>query len=183
MIELWRDVPGWEDLYSVSDLGRVRSKDRVTLARDPHGNPGLRRYRGRVLRANRAANDYPRVRLCRQGEATDAYVHDLVAAAFIGPKPHGLQVCHGDGNPANNAARNLRYGTPRENCADMVRHGRAGKTRGSQVPAAKLNERDIPRIRMLAAGGASQRAIGLAFDVSHNRVGEILRNKAWKHVQ
>ena len=50
-------------------------------------------------------------------------VHQLVAEAFIGPRPPGLHVCHNDGDPANNQPSNLRYDTPSENSYDTVRHG------------------------------------------------------------
>jgi molybdenum cofactor biosynthesis enzyme MoaA len=59
------------------------------------------------------------------------YVHHLVAELFIGPRPEGHQVRHFDGNSANNAATNLRYGTQSENELDKVRHGthrNAGRT-------------------------------------------------------
>jgi len=50
-------------------------------------------------------------------------VHRLVAAAFIGPCPDGLQVRHLDGNPSNNNVINLAYSTAKENNADMDLHG------------------------------------------------------------
>nr|WP_232111245.1 HNH endonuclease signature motif containing protein [Nocardia wallacei] len=50
--------------------------------------------------------------------------HSLVAEAFIGPRPEGLQVCHNDGDPTNNMLANLRYDTPSENQTDIVRHGK-----------------------------------------------------------
>lgn len=51
------------------------------------------------------------------------YVHHLVAEAFIGPRPAGLEIRHLDGDSRNNAAANLRYGTHSENELDKVRHG------------------------------------------------------------
>lgn len=50
-------------------------------------------------------------------------VHVLVAAAFHGPRPEGLEVCHNDGNPQNNVASNLRYDTMSGNMLDRVKHG------------------------------------------------------------
>lgn len=55
------------------------------------------------------------------------YVHKLVLEAFVGPCPTGLQCCHEDGNPANNALTNLRWDTPVSNQADRDRHGRTNK--------------------------------------------------------
>lgn len=105
MSERWLPVPGSEG-YEVSDQGRVRN------ART-----------GRLL-AGHSDRGYRRVNL---GAARRARVHELVLLAFVGPRPEGL---HGDGDRANNALANLRWGTRAENCADTVRHGRS--TRGDR---------------------------------------------------
>lgn len=54
---------------------------------------------------------------------TKRTVHSLVALAFIGPRPHGYEVCHNNGNPLDNRVDNLRYGTSADNKLDQVRHG------------------------------------------------------------
>lgn len=84
-----------------------------------------RLYGGRI----RKAYLHPRsghllVDLYRDNVRSKQYVHQLVAAAFIGPCPEGQEVRHWDGDPSNNAASNLLYGTHAENMQDMVRHGR-----------------------------------------------------------
>lgn len=66
---------------------------------------------------------YPTMRI----SGRTRYVHDLVAEAFLGPKPQGLEVCHGDNNTRNNAASNLRYATRSENHRDKRKHGTNGR--------------------------------------------------------
>lgn len=114
-VEEWRAVVGWEGLYEVSSLGRVRSLPRQTS----HGIVG-----GRVLKPspNKRRNNYLQVGLSNVTRRT-AKVHVLVAAAFHGERPDGMEIRHLDGDPANNAASNLRYGTKSENMLDAVRHG------------------------------------------------------------
>lgn len=51
------------------------------------------------------------------------WAHRMVAEAFLGPCPKGLEVCHGDGNPINNRVGNLRYDTHRNNMLDAIQHG------------------------------------------------------------
>lgn len=58
----------------------------------------------------------------------------LVGEAFLGPRPDGLETRHLDGNPANNSARNLRYGTKSENAQDRVRHGHHENTLKTHCP-------------------------------------------------
>lgn len=114
--ERWRPVVGFEDRYEVSSLGRVRSLARI----DSLG----RQVPRRILKAPLTPYDYPRVTLHLNGARSKARVHVLVAEAFLGPRPSGMEVCHVDGDPANNAVTNLRWDTHRSNQRDVVRHGR-----------------------------------------------------------
>lgn len=120
-METWRDIPGWEGEYQVSDLGRVRSVDRITAN-------GARR-RGKTLSLNRAGKYYSEgrgywhVALSRDGKAHHFNVHTLVAAAFLGPRPDDAVVCHNDDDPFNNEATNLRYDTYGANLRDSVKAG------------------------------------------------------------
>ena len=66
--EQWRDIDGYDGIYQVSDLGRVRS---------------LKFGKVRVLRASKNDNGYLCVNLCQDGKQKSVYVHRLVASAFI----------------------------------------------------------------------------------------------------
>lgn len=117
--EIWKPIVGWEELYEVSDHGRVRSLDRTT----PTKNGRTAILRGRVLRATANSNGY-KIAILQSGPRRSAKrVHRLVLEAFVGPCPDGMQVCHSDGNRVNNSLGNLRYGTTSENRLDSVKHG------------------------------------------------------------
>lgn len=117
-VEEWRAVAEFAGLYEVSNLGRVRSIDR----RVPAGPGRTRMTRGRVLSVQ---NDrYSHLAIKIDGEYHNRYVHRLVADAFLGPCPNGMEVCHNDGDPFNNRVENLRYDTHSENQRDIVRLGR-----------------------------------------------------------
>lgn len=105
--EEWRPIPGFEG-YLVSNHGRVLSRRQ--------GTP-------RLLSAPPGHKGYRTVGLMRSGRAESIRVHQLVAAAFIGPRPDGLQVRHLNGDNQNNHVANLAYGTPSENNLDQVAHG------------------------------------------------------------
>lgn len=109
--EEWKPIPGFPD-YMVSDRGRVVSHKR--------GKPKLLNPRVRTTgyRSVGLRNDP------KQANPTTLFVHRLVLAAFVGPRPEGLVIRHLDGDPSNNVLGNLQYGTPSENSQDMVRHGR-----------------------------------------------------------
>ncbi|RBO91367.1 NUMOD4 motif-containing HNH endonuclease [Nocardia puris] len=126
--ESWRDLPGWEGLYQASDHGRIRSLDRII--KHPRGN----RRRGGVVLRPFLAGGYEKVYLCRDGTRTAAFVHALVAATFVGPRPPGHEVCHQNGHRRDNRASNLRFGTPSDNALDRVRHGTHNEAAKTQCP-------------------------------------------------
>lgn len=122
MTERWAPVVGFEGFYEVSDLGRVRSLDRITTHKH--------RLRGRVLKVRRLPTGRPRVSLARDGAITDAYPYRLVLEAFIGPCPPDMEALHWDDDADNNVLSNLRWGTRTDNMRDMSRNenGNAGLT-------------------------------------------------------
>jgi hypothetical protein len=121
--EQWRAIDGHPG-YEVSNIGNVRRSDLF----DPHGRLA---YPATAVTQNQSRGPeggrYLEVSL-RKVDATDRRdrarpkVHHLVAAAFIGPRPQGLVICHNDGNRNNNRVENLRYDTQAANIADMHRH-------------------------------------------------------------
>lgn len=109
MREEWRPVPGYEGLYEVSNLGRVR---------------GLKR--GRILRGRTLPNGYRQVSLWRCNQEVFRYIHRLVLEAFVGPCPEGRETLHGNNDRADNRLCNLRWGTRSENQRQVVADGRHG---------------------------------------------------------
>ncbi|MER9685871.1 NUMOD4 motif-containing HNH endonuclease [Mesorhizobium sp. M0139] len=179
MSENWRTIPGFEGLYEVSDLGRVRSLDHVVLRNSPyHGGLIPTRRKGRVLKPC-VTDGYEFVNIYRDGEMHRFAVHILVAAEFIGPRPEGLVVRHLDGVKRHNLPGNFCYGTPKENSEDSVKHGTLSHSEGHHK--AKLTREDVAKIR--AARGA-ERQIDLAerFGVCQTVVSSIQLGKIWRHV-
>lgn len=116
MSEIWKPVVGYEGLYEVSSLGRVRSLDRV---RGAYGG-GSYVLRGGIKRANGSGYRHVRV-TTMDGVQKNIAVHRLVAEAFI-PKPSWkVEVDHIDRDPANNAASNLRWATKAQNNANATK--------------------------------------------------------------
>lgn len=112
MIEEWRDVVGYEGLYQVSSLGRVKSLERMSAYRPSSGS---RKVGGRLLTVNHSKDGYPRVKLSKNGSAKYITIHRLVALAFI-PKPAwATEVNHIDENKDNNTTENLEWCTHRYN--------------------------------------------------------------------
>lgn len=164
----WRTLPRFP-AYEISEHGNVR---RIIAA------PGLA-FAGRVLKCRPEHNrgGYMRVAITGPTGMTKAAVHRLVCEAFNGPPPSPCaQVAHYDGNPANNHYSNLRWATPKENCADKKRHGTqvAGEAHG----ASKLTWQDVRAIRQ--STGVSQRKLARTYGVSQQNIWQILHHTRWQ---
>lgn len=119
MIETWKAIPGYEGYYEVSDQGRVRSLDRWI---DTKQGPRFRR--GVVRKPKRGTHGYWELPLNLDGRERTHTVHSLMMLAFVGPRPDGQEVLHGDDDKDNNTLENLRYGTKPENMQDAIKNGR-----------------------------------------------------------
>jgi len=170
--EAWMPIPGYEGIYEVSDLGRVRSVDRLDSA-------GQRR-RGRLMTQSLVHGGYPRVTLTKNGVDTARKVHQLVLNAFIGPCPLDMEACHDNGQPADNRITNLRWDTRLSNAADKIRHGTT--CHGERHHSSKLTEDDIPVIFKMRMAGVTVQLIASKFGVSSANVSQILLRRKWKHV-
>jgi hypothetical protein len=169
MTEQWKPVAGFDDLYEISSLGRVRSLGRNI--RLWHG--GIHARKGRVLRNRYTKDGYDIVALSRDGKQHNTSVHRLVATAFV-PNPADKPcVNHIDGNPSNNAAANLEWVTYSENTIHAYRTGLQYVPSGERSRMAKLSDNDVRRIRELTASGLTSRAVAKMFGVSRNHVGAI----------
>ena len=108
MEEIWKPVKGFEGYYEVSNLGMVRSIDRVVV--DTVRNCE-RLLKGKVLIQKDNGNGYKNVSFCKEHKIYNKYVHRLVAEAFIPNKDDLPQVNHKDEDKSNNRVDNLEWCT------------------------------------------------------------------------
>lgn len=106
---------------------------------------------GKFLRPYNVAKGYAGVALRNDGATIRATIHTLVAEAYIGARPVGFDVCHLDGNPANNDVRNLRYASRSDNIADKILHGTS--QHGERNPSAKLTNVQAEEVRIRRKAG------------------------------
>jgi len=175
-VEEWRPVPGSDGLYSVSNLGRVRS--------EPVATRRVGRQRGRILKCCRDTKGYRQFQMCLlDGQRIRMKLHRAVALVFLGPRPAGAQINHKSGDKHDNSVANLEYVTCREN----IRHGwklglyRGDHARGERNRQARLTVGDVRFIRELGPKlGLSQ--LSHRFGVSKTTIWQVMRRKTWKHV-
>lgn len=107
--ETWRSVKGYEGYYEVSDMGRVRSLDRVRR--------NGKHYKGKMLKPHANTKGYLQVHLSDRDSHRQVYVHRIVLEAFMGKCPKGYNVDHINRDKKDNRLRNLRYLPIEENNA------------------------------------------------------------------
>jgi len=184
MIEEWRPIAGYKGLYEVSNLGRVKSLDRVL--QDKKGL--FKKFKGKILKNTTKKNPYGIymvVRLSRNGEDhASRYVSHLVLETFKGPRPSGMECCHCDGNSLNNRIDNLRWGTPKENTSDKYKHGTM--LWGSRNHQSQLTEQQVLEIRAKyvrhSKTKSNSRQLADEYKVGVQAIGKIIRRERWKHI-
>jgi hypothetical protein len=160
----WRTVAGYDGRYTVSNMGDVRS-----------GN--------RLLKQFTIGEGYWGVGLSWMGVTKIIRVHVLVLEAFISEKPKGKECNHKDGNKKNNRLENLEWVTRSQN----VKHAYDTKliipARGERYGRSNLTEADIKTIRKCRASGSRITDLARRFGVTPPSCWAIINYKSWKWVR
>ncbi len=180
--EEWRDVPGYEGFYRVSNMGRVMTLSRRLIFRNG-------RQRGRVIPTKLLVlcpmkDGHLRVSLHKNGVRSWGYVHSLVLRTFVGPPPEGMECCHfPDPDPTNNRVENLRWGTYADNRRDAAIQGSlAGERNGNAALTVEqvLHIRSL-RDRLLSEPGFKTR-LARELGVHCSTVSRALSGKTWNRL-
>lgn len=122
--EIWRDIPGYEGYYKVSDKGRILSlvgwngKEYIKRKKIVRG----------WIQATDSTGSYKRrvIKLSKNGKRQEVKIHRIVASVFLGNEENKPEVNHIDGNPLNNRLDNLEWVTSSENKIHSWRTGLRG---------------------------------------------------------
>jgi hypothetical protein len=153
-------------MYEVSDLGRVRRNNRLLTA----------------TWSGRAGKQYLAVCMTDTPRRRCGKVHQLVAEAFLGPRPEGIHTAHLNGDRADNRLANIAYVTPSQNNLHKREHGTM--VCGSRQHNSTLTKDQVEFIRAFAVPRDPRfgfAALARRFSVSEQHVGKIVSGKAWRH--
>lgn len=124
MGEVWVDIKDYEGLYQVSNLGRVKSLDRIVQV-NKYGKIINKKIKGTIMKPNKNQKGYEGVQLCKNGNIKAYRIHRLVATHFIknNIKSNKAQVNHINGNKLDNSSQNLEWVTPSQNIKHAINMG------------------------------------------------------------
>lgn len=116
-MEVWKKIKGFEKLYEVSNLGRVRRLDTIVVDK----NNMKKHIKGKILNSQQYSNGYLFYCLSKNGLRKGFLAHRLVALAFIKNPENKKEVNHINEDKTDNRVKNLQWMTHKEN----INHGTA----------------------------------------------------------
>lgn len=165
MKEIWKDIPGYEGLYQVSDFGRIKSLIHNIILKpiQVHG--------------------YSKVGLYKDKKSIQLFIHRIVALTFLINKENKSQVNHKDGIKTNNNLTNLEWTTPLENNLHAFKIGlkKARDLKGEANTRSILTAKQVILIKKLLKLKISQQILAKRFKVSDRTISAINCNINWSH--
>ena len=174
--EIWKDIDwieGFEGLYQVSNLGRVKSLDRIITFKDGR----IRKFKGKILKQNHDKDGYLMVSLVKNGNYKYVKVHRLVGQAFIKNIYNKPYIDHIDTDKTNNVFYNLRWVTQKENVNNPITKQHAKNSR----PKEKIKLRKKIFCNELNMEFDSLQEAVETLDLNYGHLSECLSGKRKKH--
>lgn len=165
-MEIWKEVKGFENDYEISNLGRLRTKERFVK----HYKGGVRKYKSQLKKIRLNANGYLRCNLKKDGKRYDFTIHKLVALSFLKEDKKRVFVNHKNGIKTDNRLQNLEWCTLSENTKHAVKN-RLIKTKLSDKEAMEIKNSKL-----------SNRKLSKIYGIGSTVVWRIKNGKAYKHL-
>lgn len=191
MVEVWKDVGDYEGVYQISNLGRIKSLNRIV---DWNGTKKHIKEKIRVVCLDGLG--YYRTCLNKNGKSKTIKVHRLVAQAFIPNPDNKEEVNHINGIKTDNRVENLEWCTRSENNQHAYKTGLhkpiihteeaknkiSIKNRGERNSQSKFKNSDILAIRELRKEGLKHKEIAKRLNISMGVINSVICGISWKHV-
>lgn len=167
MEEEWRELPGYDSMYLVSNFGEVYSK-----------------YTKKVLGYTTNKGGYHRTKITKDKTSKRIVTHKLVMLAFVGEPPEGMVINHIDSDPSNNRLDNLEYITPSQNVKHSYDFGKACR-KGENHPSSKLTVEDVINIRTRFWNFKESRdSIHKLYpQITRTSLNRVIAGSVWTHVK
>lgn len=174
--EIWRDIEGFEGHYQVSNLGRVRSLDRI-ITDTTSGYSRSRVFKGSILNPIIRKNGYCSVVL---SDRKSYLIHRLVLLSFIGKDNSKVFVNHKNGIKEDNRLVNLEWATRKQNMNHAFNTGLAHS--GDKCYNSKLTNEDV-REMLLNNENLSMNQLASKYNITYSSVYKIVKRHTWKRIK
>ena len=178
MKEIWKDIPGYENIYQISNLGRIKSLDRIIICKNKKNIK-----RGKILKVEIVNNGYERIQLHKNNKCKRYKMHRLVAQAFISNPEKKPYVNHKNGIKNDNRVINLEWCTQSENILHAYKTGLRRSLKGENHGRALLTRKDVLNIRyILKNKEITSIEIAKRYNISVKAIDHIKHRRTWKHI-
>jgi hypothetical protein len=175
--EIWKTIDGYEGLYEISNLGRVKSLSRI-IQRD--GIFGNKKIKERIIKPSITNGGYYRLNLINNKIKTSFSIHRLLALYFLPNYENKPQVNHINGIKTDNRLENLEWCTAKENINHAFKIGLITAKNGINHNKCKLNTFEVLEIRKNKNNTLKE--ISKKYNISISVISKIKHNKLWKHI-
>ena len=186
--EIWKPIVGYEGLYEISTLGRIKRLEKLVVNKIGSNAPFLRKFPERYVTDSGKSNRYSKVGLLKNKETKYFNIHRLVAEAFIPNPDNKPEVNHIDGIKNNNTVSNLEWCTPRENTQHILKLRRSQSKKWGN---ASLSDKQVIEIleflkentqKGIRVKHGLHAYIGRKYGVSRKVIINIYEGRVYKHL-
>lgn len=179
MIEIWKDIKNYEDIYQISNLGRVKSLNREVIQKNRVIN-----WPERIFKTTSTKNKYSNIKIYNKNGFENVSVHRLVGIAFVPNSNNKLFINHINGIKNDNRAENLEWCTTSENVKHAYRIGLNIPVFGDKSHSSKLTSVQVKTIKESYRDNLyTQSQLAKIYNVRVSNINMILTNRTWKRVE
>lgn len=177
--EVFVPINGYEELYEISNYGRIKSLPRTWVTGERFG---VRSKQETILKTSVQSNGYVRCVLCKESIRKAYSVHVLVAGHFCENINNLPVVNHENSIRHDNFYRNLTWTTHQGNVIHGFEKGFMKGANGTKNPRAKYTDDQVIEIRRLFKEGCLQKEIALKFNCKQQSISKIITRQRWSHI-
>ena len=180
LTEYWKDIPGYEGFYQVSNLGNIKGLNRCVRRSNGRLSPIV----GKPMKPTTTNWGYHRIMLTNNKKVRKGVrVHRAVALAFIPNPENKPEVNHINGLKTDNRLTNLEWNTAKENNQHAEETGLSFHHKGGDNPTAKLSNQDAIEIkRLLVEYNLTGKQIAQRYNVLPSAISNLKHGRTWKHL-
>jgi hypothetical protein len=171
-MEIWKDVKGYEGIYQISSLGRLKVKLKFRKYRD---------YNEKILNPTKDKDGYLRTALTKDNKKQMKTIHRLVAETFLENNLNYPVVNHINGIKDDNRVENLEWCSVLQNNLHAIKLGFKKSPNGEKHHMCKISSKEVLEIKE-NKDNLFQRQLAVKYNISQTQISRILNNKRWNKI-